>query len=84
MIRRISKHPHEGKNYLPKNKIWLANFNYKCYSITMFYFKSSFGISFRPSFDSSYWFCCENMLHAIIKFQCLYYPEKYLSFVRDK
>ena len=42
-------------------------------------FISSFGISFRPSFDSSYsspyWFCYKNMLHAIIKFHCLYYPE---------
>ena len=38
MIRKISKHPHEGKKkYLPKNKIWLANFSHKCYDITMFY-----------------------------------------------
>ena len=37
MIRRIYKHPHEGKKiFSKKNKIWLANFNYKCYNITMF------------------------------------------------
>ena len=74
-----SKHPHEGKNCLPKNKIWLANFNHKCCNIIMFY--SDRHLVFHLDLHSILHivlhidFFCENMLHAIIKFNCLHYPE---------
>ena len=67
------------KLFAKKNKIWLANFNHKCYNITMFY--SDHHLVFHLDLHSIFQtvlhieFFCENMIYVITKFHFLYYPE---------